>query len=467
MTEKILSQTFCYEKQTVINLTDQYLYWQNSEKKITILLEDIVGVFREEIFFDLPDDSHDQFILLINSYPVIINKFTSKKKRKFQQDKFFFSDQTVRDNWLKTIKNTLNIPDKRHLQIIVNPYSGKGQSDKILREILPIFEHSNLAFTISKNNNVIETENFIKNLDLSVVDGLVIIGGDGTIHQIINILIKRHNWEKYCHIPLGIIPAGTSNGLSKSILELSGKDYDLINAVLLIIRGKYQSLDIVKIQKYYNTNSQNRDNNYQTSYSFLSIAWGLISDVDIESDHLRFLGALKTDIYAIFKMLTLKAYQGKISLLNPIDQSYLESNDLLNNSAILNQSIFQTEASHLYDLSTENWQKFITEDFILLWVLNPRWAAYNLKTAPYAEIADGKIDILIVKKGATKWQILQAFLLCATGQHISLDWVEYYQAEGLFLEPLTTSGNLAIDGEKYDYLPIKLTIVQNLINIFS
>ncbi|MGL6282681.1 MAG: hypothetical protein ACRC2J_09780, partial [Microcoleaceae cyanobacterium] len=173
MTKKILSQTVCYQKQIVINLTDQYLYWQDSEKTITILLEDIVGVFGEEFICDLPNYSNYKFVLVINSYPIRVNKFTSNKKRKFQQDKFFFSDQAVRDNWLETIKNILNIPAKRNLQIIVNPYSGKRQSDKILREILPIFEHSNLAFSISKNNNVIETENFIKNLDLSVVDGLV------------------------------------------------------------------------------------------------------------------------------------------------------------------------------------------------------------------------------------------------------------------------------------------------------
>lgn len=445
-------------RQTVLNLTEQYLYWESSGKKFTILLEDIVGVFEEEIFFDLPNYLDNQFLLIINSYPIKVNKLTANKKRKFQQHKFFFSDQAVRDNWLETIKNILHIPAKRNLQIIVNPYSGKGEADKILRKILPIFHHSNLSFFISKNNNLIETEKFIKNLDLSEIDGLVIIGGDGTIHQIINILINRYDWQKYHHIPLGIIPGGTSNGLSKSILELAGQDYDLINATLLIIRGKYQPLDIVKIQQYCNDNRKHKNHNHQISYSFLSISWGLISDVDIESDHLRFLGTLKTDIYALFKVLTLNSYQGKIFLLNPINKKSLKSDDLLN---------ITTNYSQLYNLSSENWQKMITEDFILLWVINPRWAAYNLKTAPDAEISDGKIDVLIVKKGVTKWQILQAFLLCATGQHISLDYVEYYQAEGLFLEPLATSGNLAIDGEKYDYLPIKLTMVQNLINIFS
>jgi sphingosine kinase len=448
--------------QTVLNLTDQYLYWESSGKKFTILLEDIVGVFEEEIFFDLPNYLDHKFLLIINSYPINVNTLKGNQKRKFQQNKFFFLDPDVRDSWLNTIKNILHIPAKRNLQIIVNPYSGKGQAEKILRKILPIFQHTNLAFSISKNN-LVETEKFIKNLDLSGIDGLVIIGGDGTIHQIINILINRPDWQKYHHIPLGIIPGGTSNGLSKSILELAGQDYDLINATLLIIRGKYQPLDIVKIQQYDNKNAQHKNNNYQNSYSFLSVAWGLISDVDIESDHLRFLGTLKTDIYALFKVLTLNSYQGKIFLLNPINKKTLKSNDLLDFN--ITTDFYQLDTS--YNLSSENWQKVISEDFILLWVLNPRWAAYNLKTAPDAEISDGKIDVLILKKGVKKWQILQAFLLCSTGQHIFLDWVEYYQAEGLVLEPLTTSGNLAIDGEKYDYLPIKLTIVQNLINIFS
>ena len=48
---------------------------------------------------------------------------------------------------------------------------------------------------------------------------------------------------------------------------------------------------------------------------FLSLGWGLLADIDIESERLRVLGGARFTIWAAARLLTLKTYRGKIYYL--------------------------------------------------------------------------------------------------------------------------------------------------------
>ena len=48
--------------------------------------------------------------------------------------------------------------------------------------------------------------------------GVVVIGGDGILYEVINGLMERPDWESlFPELKLGIIPCGSGNGLAKSI----------------------------------------------------------------------------------------------------------------------------------------------------------------------------------------------------------------------------------------------------------
>lgn len=48
--------------------------------------------------------------------------------------------------------------------------------------------------------------------------GIVVIGGDGILYEVINGLMERPDWETlFQELKLGIIPSGSGNGLAKSI----------------------------------------------------------------------------------------------------------------------------------------------------------------------------------------------------------------------------------------------------------
>ncbi|TVU54952.1 MAG: diacylglycerol kinase [Arthrospira sp. PLM2.Bin9] len=316
-----------------------------------------------------------------------------------------------------------NQPQKtwhQRLEIFINPASGKGKSLQIFEQIKPILSNHNTAFNVTFTSYAGDLKNCIENIDLSSIDGLVVVGGDGSIHEVINGLMNRQDWEKAIKTPLGIIPGGTSNGLCKTLLEEAGETYNAINATIAITRGNIQPLDILRVQQ--------GDRFY---YSILSIAWGLIAAVDIKSDNLRFLGSLKTDIYALWEILKLRHYRGKLSLITADCESPL----------------------------------IIEDDYILLWAMNVPWAAYNLNPAPHSHPTDGNIDVLLVRRGISKINLIKAFLLCNKGQHLAIPGIEYYKLRGFHLDP-QDGEFLALDGEPISSAPIQVEVLPNLARVF-
>ena len=47
--------------------------------------------------------------------------------------------------------------------------------------------------------------------------GIIIVSGDGLLHEVYNGLFDREDWRVSSHIPIGVIPAGSGNGLACSI----------------------------------------------------------------------------------------------------------------------------------------------------------------------------------------------------------------------------------------------------------
>uniref|UniRef100_A0A182LTU0 YegS/DAGK C-terminal domain-containing protein n=1 Tax=Anopheles culicifacies TaxID=139723 RepID=A0A182LTU0_9DIPT len=50
-------------------------------------------------------------------------------------------------------------------------------------------------------------------------------------------------------------------------------------------------------------------------FSFLSVGWGLISDIDIESERLRAIGGQRFTVWSVHRLISLRTYQGKVYYL--------------------------------------------------------------------------------------------------------------------------------------------------------
>lgn len=326
----------------------------------------------------------------------------------------FSCSEDLRSQWLSAFTQILR-PTAQHLVVVLNSSSGRRRGQKVFKRVRPIFEASQINVTVVKPKDGSQTRQLVQSLDLTQIDGLVVVGGDGTVHDVINGLMQRADATTAIQTPIGVIPAGTGNGLCQSLLAQAGEPYDAISAGFAIAKGHPQPLDILQVQQ-----------NGQLSYGVLSLAWGLISDSDLASDRLRWLGPLRDDICALLLIARLRAYPGRL--------------------------VFECEGR----------EQVIEDQFIAVWGMNVPWAASNMLVAPSVERVGGQLDLLMVRRGASRWRLLQAFTRLETGGHLQFSEVECYKVKHVLLIPERERGTLALDGELMTYSRTELKVLSKL-----
>lgn len=131
------------------------------------------------------------------------------------------------------------------------------------------------------------------------------VGGDGIVFEAINGIFERWDWSEVLKsIPIGVVPGGSGNGLARSIAFHSSEPYESIHSLpsaLAAVRQNVAPMDLVRVE----TTSQ-------IMFSFLSVGWGLLSDIDIESESLRMLGGQRFTIWSVARLIGLRSYNGKL-----------------------------------------------------------------------------------------------------------------------------------------------------------
>ena len=127
----------------------------------------------------------------------------------------------------------------KKIRLIYNKSAGQNKGSEIISEVIGRLSENGFevtAFRASKENSC---EDFIKNSPDDTY-AIVVAGGDGTINKVVNFM-KKHN----INVPLGIIPAGTSNDFALHL----GVYGDVDKAVQRIIDGNTEG---VGIEEYFN-----------------------------------------------------------------------------------------------------------------------------------------------------------------------------------------------------------------------
>ena len=290
---------------------------------------------------------------------------------------------------------------------IVNPFSGKRKSIQIFNKIKPIFNSNNIELDNIETKFQGHAKELIQKIDLSIYDGIIIIGGDGTFHETINGMLNRLDKKK---IPIGIIPGGSGNSFMMD-LNLT----DPIKATNAIINLKTKSIDVTKIHMQ-----------KELLYSINLIGWGMVTDVGIRSENYRFIGPARYTIASIIEIIFKKTRK-----------ALLEIND-----------------------------KKIQQEFTFIVACNSMNIGKGMKMAPKAKIDDGLIDVITVDGNIKRKRLLSVLPKLFTGEHIHEPEVNYYQTNKFSI----TSDNkdlLNIDGEIIGSTPFKVEIIPKAIKIFN
>ncbi|KAJ2888012.1 hypothetical protein IWW38_005019, partial [Coemansia aciculifera] len=189
--------------------------------------------------------------------------------------------------------------------VFLNPIAGRRKALKLFDTIVkPIFDIGSTSYRLVVTESATHAAEFIEHEDLAGYSSIIAVGGDGILHDVLNGFLRRSDWPKFKSLPLGAIPAGTGNGLAKSLDCLWPEQ-----AAVAVVKAQSRPLDIMSATLA----------NGSTEHCFLSMTWGLVADIDIESERMRWAGPARLDLYGTIRLMNLRYYGGRLHYLPAID----------------------------------------------------------------------------------------------------------------------------------------------------
>ena len=346
------------------------------------------------------------------------------------------------------------VPKKRkRILLIVNPVSGKGNADMLIENYcIPILLAAGIVVEKRVTKAPRHATEMMQQIDLSDYDTVLSAGGDGTFHEIVQGLLLRDDWKSCVDsVNLMQVPCGSGNALAAS----SGV-WDVATAAYVAIKGRTSTIDIATIIQP----STNR-----IIFSFLSVTFGLVANLDIGTEHLRLMGGQRFVWGALKEIFSQRVY--------PCHVTYVEgdeSSEILSPCSSCKGPPLDFLGKLLADDGTfrevagidESWQQ-ISGDFQLFSMSNLPWLDMNFNLHPHACMSGGTYDFLycLGKQGIMK--ALKLMTESEKGTHMHL--VEEKKIKAFKIDPIAEDTWLVIDGEAIERAPVYGEVHPNLLSI--
>ena len=295
---------------------------------------------------------------------------------------------------------------RREMTVIVNPRGGLRRGGEVLNQIRPILTAADIDLNVIVTTHAGHAFQIAQEMDLRTCDGICIVGGDGTLHEVADGLLQRH---EPIRVPLGIIPAGTGNTVAQHLSCEAPLD-----AAQRIAQGQVLPLDVIQVQL--------KD---RLVHCIDMVGWGAVSDINLNAERWRILGRQRYAVAALWQIVRARRRRATL-ILDGI--AYLD-------------------------------------DFLFIIACNPKYTGAGMQLAPRAEINDGLMDVVVVRN-ASRWHMLNLFSKVFDGSHVHLEYVEYHQVKSF--EIRTDKEDLMnLDGEMKGLSPIAAEVLPSALSVFA
>ncbi|XP_039029516.1 sphingoid long-chain bases kinase 1-like [Hibiscus syriacus] len=190
--------------------------------------------------------------------------------------------------------------------VILNPRSGRGRSSKVFHEIVePIFKLAGFKLEVVQTTSAGHAKKLASTVDISTCpDGIICIGGDGIVNEVLNGLLCRDNKKEGISIPIGIIPAGSDNSLVWTVLGVR----DPVSAAISIVKGGLTAIDVFAVE-WIRTGV--------IHFGMTVSYYGFVSDVlELSEKYQKRFGPLRYFVAGFLKLLCLPKYNYEVEYLS-------------------------------------------------------------------------------------------------------------------------------------------------------
>ena len=134
------------------------------------------------------------------------------------------------------------------ITIILNPYANRWKGLEQKPKIQAAFEDAGVEVEMLTTESAGHGTELAFEVVEAGTDGVIAAGGDGTINEVMNGMMKSDKGPK---TPLGVIPIGTANDLANNLsLPL---DYE--GAAAMVKAGKQMQVDLISVNGRYFSNN--------------------------------------------------------------------------------------------------------------------------------------------------------------------------------------------------------------------
>jgi YegS/Rv2252/BmrU family lipid kinase len=291
-----------------------------------------------------------------------------------------------------------------HVKVLLfyNPYAGNGVFKNNLDAIIDRFQESGMSIIpIRSNLRANQLDDVFRRIHTHEYRKFIAAGGDGTIHTMVNAMVRNN-----IDMPLAIFPAGTANDFA-SYMDLPNKLDDMIDIALA---EKYTLSDV----------------GVANGRCFVNVlAMGMLADISQKTDP-----NLKNTLGVISYYL--KGVQ-ELPNLHPL-------------SVRISCEAFNLEAGIYFML-----------------VMNGRSAGGFRRIAPDAVMNDGLLDVMIFREMPIM-ELAPLLIAVMTGQHPINRNVISFKTDALRVESNQTIAT-DMDGEQGGQLPVEISVLHKRLRV--
>ncbi|MEE9199491.1 MAG: diacylglycerol kinase family protein [Dehalococcoidia bacterium] len=292
--------------------------------------------------------------------------------------------------------------------IIANPVAGRGKGRRLATELERLLARSGVEASLLWTTRSGEAERLAADAVGKGTDGVLVCGGDGTVHEVVNGLMGAAEHPE--QVSVGIAPAGRCNDLAACL----GLPTDLRRIVEAVESGRVRRIDLGRIgERYYAT---------VATLGFDSAVSQYVADGHAPA----FLAGTPAYFYALF-----------LQLLRYRDVPVRLRGDSLD---------FQ---GHIFLAATGN---------------TPRYGG-RMKIAPTAVVDDGLLDLCLVRS-VSRLEVLKMVPRIFSGGHVHHPAVSLHRVRRLSIESLEPLW-LWADGERVAQTPATIEVVPKALSVLS
>jgi len=276
-------------------------------------------------------------------------------------------------------ENNFIKPQQKKVLVFVNPVSGRGRAKKIWSEVRAILSETEVEYETVITERAGQALEAVETLNFEEYSGAVTVSGDGGLFEIINGLYRRRHKEGISvmdKLHIGIVPGGSGHGVHCSLLHRFKEKFasEIPFSCLSLARHENYRHDIIECQ------TKKKD-----FASVFGVAWGIIPEVDFDSEFLRFMGPSRGWVLAVWKWIFLHHAPGTVHYL-----PYHPDHD-------------DMQLPGVDDPVPDSWVT-VQGPFFNVYACKQNWLDYNLCLVPDAEADDGKLWLVIMDNSWTRYK---------------------------------------------------------------